>query len=201
MNTERNATIAARCRRGETLQAVANDYGITRERVRQIARQHGTTAQEQRAARLVAWECLGCGKQERRIASLVRRFCCNRECHKVWVRRVRPITPETCSRGADGHWWTTDPFLPRPSTNCRAERAIAQRTLGRRLERNEWVALADGNPDNLDPSNILLLDPQALAFIRSGRAALTDCAHRSLTQIVANALDDYLTMPEVQEAA
>lgn len=43
-NVERNAEIARRVAAGESLQAVGDSYGITRERVRQLANRAGVTA-------------------------------------------------------------------------------------------------------------------------------------------------------------
>jgi hypothetical protein len=41
----------------------------------------------------------------------------------------------------------------------RAERFLAQQSLGRTLGRCEWVELIDGNPDNLSTSNIRVVTP------------------------------------------
>ncbi len=47
-NVERNAEIARRVAAGETLQAIGDSYGLTRERVRQIANRAGVTVRSQK---------------------------------------------------------------------------------------------------------------------------------------------------------
>lgn len=50
-NIARNAAIVALYQQGWTLQAIGDQYGVTRERVRQILAQHGVTAAESVAKR------------------------------------------------------------------------------------------------------------------------------------------------------
>lgn len=51
MNTERNTAIVHARMAGETLQAIANRYGLTRERIRQIVVRH---QRDQRKAAQIA---------------------------------------------------------------------------------------------------------------------------------------------------
>lgn len=46
-DTKRNANIISRVKAGETYQAIADDYGICRERVRQIAKRAGMPSRQQ----------------------------------------------------------------------------------------------------------------------------------------------------------
>jgi hypothetical protein len=53
----------------------------------------------------------------------------------------------------------------------RVERYMVQKALGRRLKRNEWVRLLDGNPDNLSPQNIAMMSPAEAHKMRGGKFA------------------------------
>lgn len=74
-----------------TLNAIAKEKGITRERARQIVRREGVspavTAEilREKGARVVTMVCETCGKVEERRPSLVRMFC-------SMACRVRPFT-------------------------------------------------------------------------------------------------------------
>lgn len=48
MCPDRDAAIAARRRSGETLQSIGDEYGLTRERVRQICQREGVPAAQDR---------------------------------------------------------------------------------------------------------------------------------------------------------
>ena len=177
---ERNHRIAERVLDGETMDAIGLDYGITRERVRQIAKKFGVTGEDGRAARMVEWTCEVCGKSELRNLSrwngakpASAKTCGATECVSVVHRGPRSdgsiVLPDgrSAQRNPDGHWWTT-PRDRRPN-RVRAERHIAELLLGRRLRRNEWVVLIDGDPDNLDPANIGIVTPKQAMARRDGK--------------------------------
>jgi hypothetical protein len=59
-------------------------------------------------------------------------------------------------------WWVGG------GSSMPAARYIAQLTLGRRTRRGEWVTLIDGDPDNLDVSNIAITTAKQVARRRFG---------------------------------
>ena len=66
-----------------------------------------------------------------------------------------------------GHWWAYSPFSKR---TVRAAHAIAQRRLGRALRRKEYAVLLDGNPHNLDESNVAVMSPTEARAHRARRS-------------------------------
>ncbi len=82
--SERNAAIVARYLEGKTLEQVGQEYGITRERVRQILIQQGVSEVQKAAVRYLRrfrdWTCRGCGKHEKRDPRNYKRLHCSKLC-------------------------------------------------------------------------------------------------------------------------
>lgn len=79
---KRNAEIARRVRdTWDTLEEIGADHGISRERVRQIAKELGVSRNGRPPSRTVAWRCEGCGATRDMIPSEARRRkYCSRRC-------------------------------------------------------------------------------------------------------------------------
>jgi hypothetical protein len=150
---------------GMTLASVGDLFGVSRERVRQIVRRAGVTVEQSAALRdkSVEWSCLDCGKTETRPPSRAECVRCQ-DCD--WERRrIGPDGQPSRGRGLDGHWWCRD---PRTGKRMRFERYLAQEQLGRVLRSDEYVTLIDRDPDNVDPTNIVVTDARTLALRRYG---------------------------------
>lgn len=165
---ERNYEIAARLLEGEKMTALGREYGISRERIRQLAKKFGVTGEDSMAARMVEWRCEVCGKEELRRPGIAHAPTCSHACLGIRQRGPRNggrTMPD--GRGASlqqGRWRTH-----RKEGSVNAARHIAQLMLGRKLGRREWVVLIDGNEDNLDPSNIGVTDPKNVVARRDGK--------------------------------
>lgn len=74
---DRNTEIVRRYREGETMEAIGDDYGISRERVRVILARAGVESRGRKDYRgpRVAWTCEQCGREREAVPSQVRRFC------------------------------------------------------------------------------------------------------------------------------
>lgn len=134
---------------------IAEEWGITPERVRQILRAAGVTVAQSRRARRRLVPCRCCGELFETYPSEAERgrAFINREHYERWRSRTAGTSTPSSKMGPDGHYWVTDPASGR---RMRYERYIAQRKLGRSLERTERVTLRDGDPANLDEANILI---------------------------------------------
>lgn len=150
---------------GLSFRAIGRRWGVSGERVRQVVRAAGITPAASNLATTRPWTCGGCGEVWRVPLGWRKRYH-SQACMAAARERAREEEPARWhhARHRDGHWWVTDRQTKR---TMRAARYLAQVDLGRELDRNEWVTLRDGDPDNLDPSNILVLTPkQTRAFIR-----------------------------------
>jgi hypothetical protein len=170
----RNRHIAERVRDGETCSAIGMDYGITRQRVAQIAAAFGAhSAHRGRHVERVSWSCEVCGKEERRTPTRAKRRTCGKKCNGVRTGSARlgqgrsgRTTPDGRSMFLRGGTWYVG--VRKGIRLVAAARHIACLVLGRRLSRNEWVTLIDGDPDNLDVSNIAITTAKQVARRRCG---------------------------------
>jgi hypothetical protein len=194
---ERAAVMVARHLSGETMTQIANDYGISRERVRQVVRAVGCTPDQTKESKWVTVNCGQCGAPKRLKRGFVsyyqrngrENFFCNKVCAGI-ARRKGPEQGYSIQMGADGHWWTRDQYCP-PGKNrmCRLERYIMQEMMGRPLHRNEWVHLKDGDPNNVSPENLEVHTPKQAMELRyrnqdyyaAGNGPEDNCGHRHWT--------------------
>lgn len=163
-DTSRDEEIRIGVAAGDTLEAIGKRIGVCRERVRQIANIIIPIEVRKKAARdrvLVMVQCGQCGKEDevKKWVMLGRKipwFCCKGHMIQwmAWNHNYSRI------KAPDGHWWQRNPYS---RTNTRVERFIACRRLNRRLARNEWVRLKDGNPDNLSDDNIVIMSAEEVA--------------------------------------
>jgi len=169
--TERNEEIVRRHLDGEFMSALGREYGITRERVRQIVRRAGVTREESLDARRQDWTCGTCGKKERRRESDAARGYCSPECAAV-ARRIGEGPRSPAFEHPDGHLWTYDRRLGR---NIRYARSVAgekfREAHGRELERTEWVGHIDRDPKNCDLENLVVRNASDALKRRRRRAA------------------------------
>lgn len=92
--TERNARIVRRYQDGETMEAIGGDYGITRERVRQILERAGVPRRQPkdwlsgRRVEYVTYACLACGQEHECAPSrrIPKETFCDRECRTLYRR-------------------------------------------------------------------------------------------------------------------
>jgi hypothetical protein len=170
--------MAERVRAGETMDAIAADYGLTRERVRQLVKRHGVTGENGKRVRRRkrkaerTRDCEACGKTF--VADSPERRFCSQKCVGDGKRGPRVDSARegpggySMTRHPSGHW-----LMRRPGTSstARAERVMVEQALGRRLKHTEWVLLLDRDPDNLDPSNIAVMPPSEAMKFRGGQCA------------------------------
>jgi hypothetical protein len=141
-----------------------NRQGVTGEDGKRIRRR------KRRAER--TRDCEACGKPF--VASSPGYRHCSHSCAKAAMRGPRV---EHAREGPDGYSMTRHPsghwVMQRPGgkRSVRAERAMVERALGRRLKHTEWVLLLDRDPDNLDPSNIAVMSPSEAMKFRGGQCA------------------------------
>jgi len=169
--------MAARAKAGETFVAIGEDCGISRERVRQLVKRHGVTGEvgaavrRRRAARDRTKACDECGAPF--VSTAGARYC-SRDCGTTGQRGPQVETSRVgpdglaMSRHPSGHWVMRSGVR---HNVVRVERYMVQQALGRRLNRNEWVRLLDGDPDNLSPQNIALMSPANVQKMRGGKFA------------------------------
>jgi hypothetical protein len=170
--------MAERARAGETFAAIAKDYGISAERVRQIVKRLGVSGKDgqavrkQRAVRDRTKACAECGTPFSSRAKGAR--YCSRVCQFLGLRGPRTETSRVgpdgyaMSRAPDGHWMMRNRERARA---VRVERYMFERGLGRPLKHTEWVRLLDRDPDNLSPENIALMSPTEVFKMRGGMFA------------------------------
>jgi hypothetical protein len=180
--------MAERVRAGETMDAIAADYGLTRERVRQLVKRHGVTGEDGKRVRRRkrtaerTRDCEACGKTF--VADVPERRFCSYSCAAQANRGPRVEHARegpggySMTRHPTGHWVQQRPDIP--GRSIRVERAMVELALGRRLKRTEWVLLLDRDPDNLNPSNIAVMTPSEAHKFRGGKYAESN-ADRSPT--------------------
>lgn len=109
--TDRNALIVDRYRSGETLEAIGNDYGLSRERIRQIVRKHGVETYNRSVLAYRTWVDSN-GEQVNATFSATRSINATCAAHPevpaAWVRRLlRPRAHESVhGRSAVAKVWT-----------------------------------------------------------------------------------------------
>lgn len=159
---DRDAFIRAKVYEGETLSDIGDMLGVTRERVRQIANRFSTPAERDalvRARQLrvhgVDWVCESCGKKERRLPAASHARTCRKSC------RIETHGPYKWFNSHDGHWYVgvPDEAARRGRRRIRYARYLMEKELGRKLRRNEWVVLLDGDTSNFSRDNIAILTP------------------------------------------
>jgi hypothetical protein len=174
-SSPRNRAIAGRVRSGETYAAIGTDYGISRERVRQIAAAFGarSACRGRPLVERVSWRCEVCGKEERRTPTRAKLKVCGKKCNGFRVGslglgqgRSDRTTPDGRSMFlVRGTWYVGSGPAGSLST---AARHIACLVLDRQLGRHEYATLIDGDPDNLDVSNIAITTAKQVARRRYG---------------------------------
>jgi hypothetical protein len=175
MTRARDLDIAARVRAGETCAAISMDYGISRERVRQIAAALGARSANRGRPLVerVPWRCEVCGKEEWRTPTRARVSVCGQKCNGFRLGslglgqgRSGRTTPDGRSMFlVRGTWYVgTGPA----GSLTTAARHIACWVLDRQLGRHEYATLIDGDPDNLDVSNIAITTAKQVARRRYG---------------------------------
>jgi hypothetical protein len=124
-------------------------------------RENGTTYARRFPAPTPVIVCERCGATKTvQTATVARRQrYCSRRCAGLAARSGEEYG---LVRHTDGHWLAIDYETGRQQ---RAERILAERHLGRRLGRTEWVVLIDGNPDNLSLNNIAVVTPAECARV------------------------------------
>ena len=138
---------------------VARLVGLSRERVRQIAKKHGIDIKDVRrkkpfrSLKVYRSKCPWCGKIVERIKNP--RTFCNRKCHSSFVKKVfqynlfnrfGSFKYRQVAVKVDGKW----------TTKIKA-REIMTKVLGRKLNYNEVIHHIDGDITNNDLSNLRLM--------------------------------------------
>jgi hypothetical protein len=127
--------------------------------------------------------CWSCGYP----VSDQRRVCMDLECRSRFVRRPRFGNHPKPSDNWEPLWWWESthgvPIRPRGKSRryhrlcTRMERYIFAMKMGRLPTIREWLLLRDGDPYNVEESNILVLTPEdAHSYWRGGRVELVTLA-------------------------
>lgn len=110
---DRIEEMAKRKATGESLASIADDYGITRERVRQLIKKyeikHGIKLPRASFTANHTYDvmkkCDGCGKLMKYLPSLPRMFC-SRGCRSNYIDKInRPLASKIINRRLDGSIW------------------------------------------------------------------------------------------------
>ena len=111
----------------------------------------------------VTYKCEQCGKIARCSPSVYKRskhhFCSNK-CHMVHMNRdLNPtrMTVEVRSKLRDARLGTGEGKTYSKTYGVHTHRIVAEKTLGRPLEKGEIVHHIDGNKRNNDPSNLMVM--------------------------------------------
>jgi hypothetical protein len=155
---ERNEAIVERYAAGETLEAIGTDYGLSRERVRQIAKRLRPDLDPKairRTRNRAEWTCAGCGLTEMRTPHGAKARSHPGPC-AVAANAIARGGKRAMHMGPAGHYVARMRGIGKTQ---RAARVVAQEALGRMLDRNEWAVLIDRNRENLALDNIAILNP------------------------------------------
>lgn len=117
---------------GESQASLAKDAGVSRQRIGQRIAEYGVDVMRPRSQRKLP--------KPKATAS------------RTTGGRLRFRWNET-----NGHWWAYSRFSKR---TVRAAQAIAEKRLGRPLDgKREYAVLVDGDPKNIDESNVVVMSP------------------------------------------
>jgi hypothetical protein len=127
---------------GHTLEAIGEDYNVSRERVRQIIGRDLTkaltTARRVRSKVARMRKCEVCGRPFEVPSPTLQRRSCSKECFRRLPRRPRDEVPNGYYVEKTGYIMVADRSTGK-SRSIRLERYLLQQKLGRPLRSTEWA--------------------------------------------------------------